>query len=67
MGLFRQEQQRGDLCWEVCLQKETKKGRNRQQGICSEVCLQETKKGRNGWLSLHGAFYLGSGPILLLN
>jgi hypothetical protein len=37
-------------------------------GLCLELCLQkETKKGRNGQLSPHGAFNLGPGLILWLN
>jgi hypothetical protein len=39
----------GDLCQDVCLQKETKKGRNGQQGILAVNVLAERDKERQEW------------------
>jgi hypothetical protein len=37
------------------------------KGPLSGSLFTEVDKGRNVWLSLHGAFYFGPGPILWLN
>jgi hypothetical protein len=48
------------LFQKVCLQRETNKGRNGQQGIYSRksVCRRRQRRGRNGRLSPMGPFIL---------
>jgi hypothetical protein len=64
LGLGSQvREQQGDLFQKVYLQRETKKG---GMGSRKSACRRQ-RKGGNGWLSPHGAFYLGPGLILWLN
>jgi hypothetical protein len=67
-SLFRWEQ------WGTCVKISVYRRRQGKAGMDSrvsemwEMCSQkETKRGRNGQLSPHGAFYLGPGPILRFN